>query len=51
MLDALVDLFTMHRDILGRIDAETHLVTLNTQDGNLNIITNYESLANSPCQN
>jgi len=50
-LDALVNFFAVHRYVFGRIDADTHLVTFHTQDGNAYFITNHQSLTNSTSQN
>jgi hypothetical protein len=37
-LDAVVDFFAMYRDVLGRIYPDTDLISLDSEDGDLNLI-------------
>src|SRR5690606_15380003 len=50
-VDALVDLFAVDRDILGRGDAHAHLVALDAKHGHGDGVTDHERLANPPGQN
>src|ERR1700722_18504465 len=49
-LDALVDLFTVNRDVFWCIHANTDLIALHTQDGNRNFVADHHGLADSPGQ-
>jgi hypothetical protein len=45
-LDAVVDLFAMYSDFFGRIYANTDLISLDSQDGDLNLVTYHDGFAN-----
>jgi hypothetical protein len=51
VLDSLVDFFAVHADFAWRFDADSNLITLNTQDRNINVIADDYSFSNSPGQN
>lgn len=46
-LDSVINLFPMNSDIFGRIDSYSHLVTLDAQDGDSDIVTNHQCFAYS----
>jgi len=46
-LDALIDLFAMHRHFFRRVNTDTNLVTLNTQHRYSYLITDHEGFTNS----
>ena len=50
LLDALVDLLAMDRDLLGGVHADTHLVSLDPQDGDGDIVTDYQGFSYTSCQ-
>src|SRR5690348_12493862 len=49
-LDALVDLFAMHRDVLWRVDANAHLVALDSEDGHRHGITDHQGFTDAASQ-
>jgi hypothetical protein len=46
-LKASIDLFTVDGDLSRRFDADTHLLTLDVQDGNADICTDGDSFADT----
>src|ERR1700691_518036 len=50
VLDAVKDLLALHRDRLGCIHAQTHLVALDAQHSHRDLITNHYGLADSTRQ-
>jgi hypothetical protein len=51
VLDALVDLFAMHRDILGGIDSQTDLIAFDPQHGDGDFIAHHDRFTHSSRQN
>jgi hypothetical protein len=45
-LDTVVYFFAMYRDFLGRIYANTDLISLDSQYGDLNLVTYHYGFAN-----
>jgi len=50
-LDALVDFLTVHGNLLGRVNANAHLITFNAQHGDSHIITDHQGLSDPASQN
>src|SRR6185312_17208965 len=50
-LDTLVNLLTMHRDALWRVDADTHLISLDPQNGDGHVVPDHDGLTHAPCKN
>ena len=50
-LDAVKDLFPVHRDIRGCFNPDPNLVTFDTQDGYPDFVTNYEDFADPTGEN
>lgn len=44
-LDPLLDLMTMHRHVMWRLDADPHLVASNAQHGHPDVFVDYDGLA------
>src|SRR5581483_1545548 len=44
-LDALVNFFAVHGNVLGCVDADSHLVPLHTEDGDGDVVTDHHGLA------
>jgi len=51
ILNAFVNLFTMYGDFLRRINADTYLIALDSQDGDRDIVADHDALAYSARQN
>src|SRR6185312_1354735 len=51
LLDALVNLFAMHRDILGCGDADAHLVALHAQHRDGYLVADHQGFPNAAGQN
>jgi hypothetical protein len=49
-LDALVNLFTMNRDVFGGIDTDPYLVSLYAQNGDRNFVSDHYGFTNSSRQ-
>jgi len=49
-MDALIDLFAMHFDILRRRNADADLVALYTEHGDRHRITDHQNFADATCQ-
>src|SRR5204863_385110 len=50
-LDALVDLFPVHGNALGRVDADPYLIALDPQNRNGHVVADHDGLANPACEN
>jgi len=46
VVNALVDLLAVNRDILGRANANANLISFNAQHGDRNVIADLDRLAN-----
>src|SRR5574337_503246 len=51
LFDALVDFFAMHRDILGRSDANAHLVAFDAQHRDRYLVADHQGFPHSASQN
>jgi hypothetical protein len=47
MLDTLIDFLTMNGNVLGGIDSDTNLVTLDTEHSHGDIVTNHKCFTNT----
>jgi len=50
-LDTLVDLLSVHCNLLRRVNANAHLVTFHAQHGDSDIITHHQGLSDPASQN
>lgn len=50
-LDSVVYLFTMHRDVVRRMDTNSNLITFYAEDGDGYIVTDPELLSDASCKN
>src|ERR1700722_9453550 len=51
MLDALEDLFAMHRHRAWRVDSHANLIAFDTQDRDGDLVADHDRLTDSPRQN
>jgi hypothetical protein len=49
--NALEDFLAMYRHIARRLDANPHLVALDAEHGDFNVVADHYGFADSPCQN
>lgn len=50
-MDLLMDLLSVHDHVLGRFDAEPHLLATNLQDDDLNIVPDHDALLQFTSEN
>ena len=46
-LDAFEDLFTMHGDVLRRVDTHAHLIALDAENGDRDFLADHDGLADA----
>ena len=49
-LDALIDLFSMDGNVLGRVHTDTHLITFHSENGDSDVVSDHQSFTYSTGQ-